>query len=422
MRKFAGPLTSRFPWISRIPVLAAVTTILLIVGIGTLRQGNPAAAWHRLHLPATSPHFMDTHTITNSIDCVLTGQDPYTVRTFDPWNRLYNYPPIWLDLRYLGITSRSSTLMGTTLAVLAAASCLLLFRATTWAGAAIVFLALTSRAILFGLERGNVDEFVFALLVFGFFLIDRLAPDRNTLNGVLSGLLIAVLTILKIYPVVGAIIFLRKRNGLLKTILIVAVSIATLLITSGHKLFVLLANTPRDYMMSFGSFPFFLAIINTVFPSAQSHLLLHPNAAVVGAIVLAALSLAAVLLFRNQLDQLFSRLDFDHARGRIAICCLAIFCFAFITGASYNYRLLFLLGPLACLVEDLNSNQSRRSLLIAAPILFLMWAPFKLTMIHEIPDGLVFVLAITWLGTSLFPSASQSEGAALPQLRTLQSS
>jgi hypothetical protein len=365
---------------------------------------------------------MDTHTVTNSIDCVLTGQDPYTVRTFDPWHRVYNYPPIWLDLRYLGITSRSSNLMGATLALLTAASCLLLFRATTWAGASIIFLALISRAILFGLERGNVDEFIFALLVLGFFLIDRLPPHRNTLNGLLSGLLIVLLTILKIYPVVGAIIFLRSRSGLLKTILTATVAIAALILTSGHKLFVLLANTPRDYMMSFGSFPFFLAIINTILPSSQSRLLLHPNAAPVGAIVLAALSLTAVLLFRNQLDHLLPRLDFDHARGRIAICCLAIFCFAFITGASYNYRLLFLLGPLSCLVEDLNRNQSRRSLLIAAPILFLMWAPFKLTLIHEIPDGVVFILAIAWLGTSLLPRASDTEGAALPQLRTLQSS
>jgi Glycosyltransferase family 87 len=419
MRKSAGPLISRFP---RIAVLAAVATILLIVGVGALRQGNPTAAWHVLHLPPTSPHFMDTHTVTNSIDCVLAGQDPYTVRTFDPWQRLYNYPPVWLDLRYLGITSRSSTLMGATLALLTAVACLLLFRATTWASVAIVFLALTSRAILFGLERGNIDDFIFALLVFGFFLIDRLPAHRNTLNSALSGLLIALLTILKVYPVVGAIIFLRSRRGLLKTILAATISIAALLLTSGHKLFVLLANTPRDYMMSFGSLPFFLAIINAFLPSSQSSLLLHPNAAPVGAIALGALSLTAALLFRNRLDQLLPSLDFDHARGRIAICCLAIFCFAFITGASYNYRLLFLLGPLACLVEDLNSNQSRRSLLIATPILLLMWAPFKVTLIHEIPDGLVFVLSIAWLGTSLLPCASQPEDKVLPQLGTLQSS
>jgi hypothetical protein len=408
--------------ISRLPVLAAVATILLIVGIGALKQGNPAAAWHVLHLPSTSPHFMDTHTVTNSIDCVLAGQDPFTVRTFDPWNRLYNYPPVWLDLRYLGITSRSSALMGITLALLTAASCLLLFRATTWAGAAIVFFAITSRIVFFVIELGNIDQFVFALLVFGFFLIDRLPPRCKTLNGLLSGLLITVLTILKVYPVVGAIIFLRSHRGLLKTILTATVAIAALVLTSGSKLPVFLANTPRDYMMSFGSLPFSLAIVNAILPSSQSSLLLHPNAASIGAIVIAALSLAAAFLFRNQLDQFFPRLDFDHARGRIAICGLAIFCFAFTFGANYNYRLLFLFGALACLVEDLNRNQSRRSLLIAAPILFLMWAPFKLTLIHEIPDGLVFVLAIAWLGTSLLPRASHTEGVTLPQLRTLQSS
>ncbi len=175
-------------------------------------------------------------------------------------------------------------------------------------------------------------------------------------------------------------------------------------------------------MMSFGSFPFFLAIVNAFLPSSQSFVMLHPNAASVGAIVLAALSLTAVFLFRNRLDQLLPRLDFDHARGRLAICGLAIFSFAFTFGANYNYRLMFLFGALAYLVEDLNKNQSRRSLVIAAPSFFSCGLLFKLTLVHEIPDGLVFVLAVTWLGTSLFPRAPQPEAAALPQLKTLQSS
>lgn len=415
MRKFAGPL------ISRLPVLAAVATILLILGIGTIKQGSLTAAWRPLHIPSTSPHFVDLRSITQGIDFLRSGQNPYANGSFDPEDRAFNYPPVWLYLRYLGVTPRSTNLIGTVLAILMVTSCLLLFRAKTWTGAAIVFLALCSRAVLLGLERGNIDEFIFAAMVFGFFFIDRLPSDRKFSSG-LTALLIVLLTVLKIYPIVGSLIFLRSRNGIFKALLVAVASIAALLLTCGHVLPLLFANTPQDYMMSFGSFPFFLSISNIFLPASQSVFMLHRNAAPIGAVILAALSLTAALLFRDRLEQLLPRLDPDHARGRVAICGLAIFTFAFIFGASYNYRLLFLLGPLAYLVEDLNSNPSRRSLLIAGPILFLMWAPFKLTLIHEIPDGLVFVLAIAWLGTSLLPRTSHTEGVTLPQLRTLQSS
>ncbi len=408
MRKFAGPL------ISRIPVLVAVATLLLILRIGTLKHGSLEAAWRPLHIPSTSPGFMDTRTVTHSIDCLLAGENPYFVRSYDPWHRLYNYPPIWLDLRYLGVTSRSTNFLGITLALLLVGSSLLLFRAKTWLAAAFVFLALISRAILFGLERGNIDQLIFASLVFGFFLIDRQQSHRTaSLNELFSALLIVLLTILKIYPVVGAIILLRSRNGLFKTILTAVAAIAALLLTSGHDLSLLLANTPLDYMMSFGAFPFFLAIVNLILPSSQSFFVLHRYVAPFAAILLAALSLTAALLFRNRLQQLLPRLDPDHTRGRIAICGLAIFAFAFTFSASYNYRLVFLFGPLAYLVEDLNTKRSYRALLVAVPILCLMWGPFSVSLIHEIPDGLVFVLAIAWLATSLLLPAPSSEAVPL---------
>ena len=66
-----------------------------------------------LQIPSTTPLFADTRTVTDSIDCVAKGQDPYVTRACDPFHRLYNYPPIWLDARYLGVSSRSSNFVGT---------------------------------------------------------------------------------------------------------------------------------------------------------------------------------------------------------------------------------------------------------------------------------------------------------------------
>src|SRR4051812_33626195 len=96
---------------SRGPVFLGVATIGLILAVGVHFRGGLVAAWHMIKVPALSPSFADTRTITGPIDCVLAGTDPYS-STCQPWGQHYNYPIIWLDLRYLGITSRSTDLLG----------------------------------------------------------------------------------------------------------------------------------------------------------------------------------------------------------------------------------------------------------------------------------------------------------------------
>ena len=400
MQKHTGPL------VLRMPVFAAIAAIVIVLGIGIYTRGNVADAWHLLRIPSLSPLFADTRGLTHSIDCLLAGQDPYKTGSFDPWHRPLNYPPIWLQLRHLGVTSRSSNLIGTMLAIITAVACLVLFRAKTWPSALIIFFALTSRVTLFAVERGNIDQLIFALLIFGFFWIDL---QRAELRSLFSGLLIGLLTVLKIYPVVTAIIFIHRKNGLMKVILTATLSIAALVLTAGRRLPAVFANTPREPDFSFGSFPFFLAVGRHTLHASAPFLISHRAAAPLAAIILASLSLGVALPFSDRLDQFLPRLDFDHARGRLAISGLAIFCFAFIFGASYDYRIMFLLPVVAWLTEDLNNNTSLRALPAAILILLLMWSPFRFSVFHEIPDGLVFVMASIWLGNSIFRHASAAE-------------
>ena len=73
-----------------------------------------------------------------------------------------------------------------------------------------------------------------------------------------------------------------------------------------------------------------------------------PKAASLGALLLAVLSVVAGASFRKQLDHFLPHLDFDDTRGCIAVAGLAIFCIAFFRGSSYDYRLIFLVGAIAC--------------------------------------------------------------------------
>jgi len=383
---------------SRMPVLAAVATILLALWIGFSSRGSMFGAWQAIHAPAISPIFADTRTVTHSIDCLLHGQDPYTVRTFDPWHRVYNYPPIWLDLRFLGVTSRSTDLLGTILGIMTVIGFLILFKSRTWITALIIFLCVTSKAVLFAVERGNTDQVIFFLLVLGLFVIDRRKP---ALKPFLKSALIVFLTILKIFPLAAVAVLVRNRKGALVALLAGACSIAALAITCGHRLPQVLANTPQDVMISFGSLPFFVAIF-----THTSHRLLwmvqhHPKAVSLGALLLAVLSVVAGASFREQLDHFLPPLDFDDTRGCIAVAGLAIFCTSFLRGSSYDYRLIFLLGVIAYLVQDLDKRTSLRSLPAAILFLLLLWKPAPLSFPFEIVDGLVFIAACAWLGTSL---------------------
>ncbi len=103
----------------------------------------------------------------------------------------------------------------------------------------------------------------------------------------------------------------------------------------------------------------------------------HNIIASVGAMVLAALSVVAGVIYRDRLDQFLPQLDFDRARGCIATAGLAIFCFAFLSGSSVDYRLIFLLGVIAYLVEDLNRGNYRRSLPATVILLMFLWIPWR---------------------------------------------
>ncbi len=393
MRKYLPLLRSRWP------VLAAIATVLIILAVGVHTRGSLGGAWAILQDIPLTPSFADTRTITHSIDCLVSGQNPYFVRSFDPWHRLYNYPPIWLDARYLGISSSSSNWIGTVMSVATAIVFLFLFEAKKWISTILIYLAVLSRSVLFAVERGNTDQIIFFLLVFGLVVIDR-QPAR--LRSYLRGLLIGLLTVLKIYPVVVVTIFLRNRRGVLAAILAAAFSLTALVITAGHDLPVLLANTPKETLLSYGSYPFFISMSVHLLSRAVPIIQDHPKIATLGALVLCAFAMLAGAAFGRRLDRFLPPLDFDRARGAIAIAALTIFCFTFIQGASYDYRLLFLMGALAYLIEDVNRGSTRRALPAAILILLLLWKPFHLSFHGEILDASVFVMASLWLGNSLF--------------------
>jgi hypothetical protein len=383
----------------KVAVISAIVLVILALGIGVHTHGSLPAAWKMLHIPANTPPFSDTRGITQAIDCVRNGLDPYTVSTFDPWHRLYNYPPVWLMARHLGVTSRSSDLLGLLFAIAAISAYIFLFNARTLLTQTIVFLAVASRCVLLSIERGNSDQIVFFLLVFGFFFAWLLHPP---LRSRVVGVLIATLTILKVYPIAAASVFLHRRRGWKPMLATTLLATAALLLTSGTRLAQVFANTPRDPDVSFGTFPFFYALSRHTVHALAPLVLDHRLASPIGALLLGSIGIILGVRAGGRLGRFLPALDPTQARGAIATACLSIFCFAFVAGASFDYRLIYLTGALAWLVEDLDRSGTKRSLPAALLILVLLWKPFWLSFTGELVDGMVFLMSTAWLGNALF--------------------
>jgi len=390
--------------------------MILALGIGVHMHGSLPAAWNMLRIPAATPLFADTRGITHAIDCVLHGQDPYKVNTFDPWHRFYNYPPIWLLARHLGITSQSSNLVGLIFAIAAISAYILLLNARTWLTRAIVFFTIASHCVLFSIERGNSDQLVFFLLVFGFYLTWRLRPPVRA--HVVSAI-ITFLTVLKVYPIAATTVFLHRRRGWKQMLTTMGLAAAALLLTSGRRLIQVFANTPREQDLSFGTFPFFYALsrhtVHAIAPLVLDHRLASP----LGALLLATIGIIVGTRSGERLGRFLPPLDPTQARGAIAVACLSIFCFAFMAGASFDYRLIYLTGALAWLIEDLDSSGTKRSLSAALLILILLWKPLWLSFTGELVDGLVFMMSTVWLGNALFSLEPDGQyRASRPHMRS----
>jgi hypothetical protein len=384
---------------SRFPVLLGVTTLALFLLLGTHSRGSVSAAWQTLGIPAMSETFADTRMVTYPIDCVLKGIDPYDRSSCHPLESVYNYPPVWLGLRYLGVTSRSSVLVGAILVIMFLAALLMLFKAEKWISAAVVFAGILSRPPLFAVERGNVDLAIFSLLVFGLFLVDR---QKTSTKSFLTGILIVFLTVLKIYPIAAVAVFLRNRKGFLTALLTGVLSISALILTSGSDLLHVIRNTPQKVVASYGAFPFLFVIGIRISHSLGIALENHHWMASAGGVVLAAIAMWFGTIQGEKLNRFLPPLNFESAIGRVAVACLVIYCFTFLIGSAFDYRLIFLLGVLAYLVHDLNRHASFRSLPACIVLLCFLWMPLtSFIVLKQILGGLVFMSANAWFGSTL---------------------
>jgi hypothetical protein len=219
MRRIDGILTSRLVRLlafrpeldGRVVLLVGVTLYVAIAGLVRLLWDADPRPW--LGVPPGPSLFFDTRNVTAALECRRLGYDPLVENPCDPWGRPMFYPRVWLLLRWLGLDQSDTVALGVLIGLLFLASlCLLTGRISAGEGV-VVAVAVCSPAVMFALERANMDVVLFSVLVLAVLLWRR----GTELSRTLSPFLVLVAATGKLYPVFGlpAYALLRHRRAAL---------------------------------------------------------------------------------------------------------------------------------------------------------------------------------------------------------------
>jgi hypothetical protein len=315
------------------------------------------AAWNRLGVPVVEPYFYDLRSVTTGWDCARRHEGAWPVNPCDPGGRPENYPRVWMAASILGLGEDDTNVIGFVIAAaFLVAAILALSPAAPLADAIIYGLALCSPAVMFGVERGNVDIALFVLVVAA-----GLVMRRPRYGAATASALILVAAILKLFPIaaVGMLARLARRTA------VVCVSLVLGLFA------VYAATTFRD-----------IQTIERVLPQGDEYAygvhifggwigrVVHPGRMWDAGFVL--LTIAAAIALRGRLrDRLATdqprELDLFWAGAGIYVATFALV-------RSSDYRLVFLLLTIPQLVRWASA---RRALPITAlcGVLLTLWLP-----------------------------------------------
>jgi hypothetical protein len=199
-------------------LLAAVAIYLATIASGRLVWG--VDLWPRLGVPSGPSLFFDARNVTAAWECERLGYDPLYENPCDPWHRPLNYLRPWLLLGALGLDqSHTFWFAAVLIATMFVSFSLLVGRVPAGTGI-VMALAACSPAVMFAVERANMDIAMFSLLASSL-LWWQTFPGTGR---VVSPVLMLVAAIAKVYPVFALPVFVvtRSRIAVLASLLCLA--------------------------------------------------------------------------------------------------------------------------------------------------------------------------------------------------------
>lgn len=178
----------------------AATAFVVLAYLGVMATGYSVVResfWQKALVDPADPYFLDLRVITSGWDCLRSGFDVLRANPCDPSGRPVNYTYPWRLASILGFGESDTLIVGLLFIALFLIGVWFLMGRTPLAGSPIWIVAICSPAVMLGVERGNPDLLIFAILSLYSILVVSNTPIRR--GG--AYVTIASAAILKLFPV-----------------------------------------------------------------------------------------------------------------------------------------------------------------------------------------------------------------------------
>ena len=317
---------------------------LIATALGFFLAMDMLGLWMWVGVPHIVPTLADWYGTLSASDCYAQGIDVYVTNPCDPYGRIHVYGHPWLYLSWLGLTRDTHFISGMAFIVIpyivAAAFTL---GPKTPREFLLALIILLSPASMLGIERANIDLFVFVLGVVSSALVaTRMPANVATALGlhVLSGLL-------KYYPFTGGANLwwgVRSRFGVICVSVIYAVASAVAIASTWWQI-QRVTSTMTD---SPAGGPSFGADLAFLLLNQQTAVPLQFNNVALATIVALALTtiVGCLLAFRLEFrsSTIWQRSAYSCGAALLLGCYFAI--------SNYDYRLVFVIMTIPLILAE----------------------------------------------------------------------
>lgn len=358
---------------ARVPYTALFAVVLLVFygGLAALwmlpdntayKQVMRAIGVHSVMISGTYAKpplpFYDLEGVLSWSECAQRGVNVLYSNPCDPAGRLLNYSPLLRDLPFHHIRTANTVPAGLVLAACFLLMLVAVFRPCSMGTFLIACLASLSQAVVFALERSNIDIAIFVVAAATSLWSIRSALWRGVQYGV--ALLCGVV---KFYPLAMLVFALREAPRVFASV--AAISILSTAIFAGiywDDLLRIFALLPRD---NFRGDMFGVSITLSLLQDGLSL-----TSALATASLLALCLLSVIAGWR--LSGALKAPDFSSQRGALLLCGSALILGCFGAGGNVAYRAIFLLMALPGLVAMVPSHRGIFKVILAAAVMLIL--------------------------------------------------
>jgi len=317
--------------------------------------------WSRLGVSSSTTWFGDLRGVTSAWECTRRGIAVLPINPCDPFRRPANYPRLWLLPSHLGLGQGDTMALGFVVgaAFLAAAVMVVPQRATLGLGAAYAVFACSPAAML-GVERGNVDLTLFALVVFAVLVV-----RRGTGGLLVSAGSVLLAAVLKLFPIFS-VGFLARRSGRARAAAVAVVAVfGVYVLALFHQIRQEVSAVPQSDLFAYGV----RRVSEWISAAAGESVSRRLTSYRAWDVVLVVVALAVGVVLARRLAPPVRALSAGHARDLDLFWAGAcVYVFTYPVARSFDYQLVFLLPVVPQLVRWARSGSWFATLTIATAV------------------------------------------------------